>query len=74
MDFAGALGADVHFVHVDTKAKAGNIENYIVGEDHPFKCTDFFVIGGQSVMQGLDSFIERKGVDLLALFMPQRRV
>lgn len=74
MDFAGALGADVHFVHVDTKAKAGNIENYIVVEDHPFKFTDFFVIGGHSVVQGLDGFIERKGVDLLALFIPQRRL
>lgn len=74
MTFAGQLGADVHFVHVDTKAKTGSIENYLVVEDHPFKFTDFFVIGGQSVLEGLNNFVERKGVDILALFIPNRRL
>lgn len=74
MTFAGQVGADVHFVHVDTTSKTGSIENYIVVEDHPFKFTDFFIIGGQSVREGLDNFIERKGVDVLALFIPNRRL
>ena len=74
MAFAGKLAADVHFVHVDTKVRPDSIDNYIIIEDHPFKFTDFFVIGGPSVLEGLDQFVQQKEVDMMALFIPRRRL
>jgi len=74
MELAGELGANVHFVHIDTKAKIGAMEETIELEDYPFSFTEFTIINKTSVTDGLDQYIHEKRIDLLALFIPRRRL
>ncbi len=74
MEFAGKLSGAIHFVHIDTKAVAGNVEDYVMVENYPFPFTDFSVVGSRSVSDGLDQFVREKKIDILALFIPNRRL
>ena len=74
MEFAGKLGAAIHFVHIDTKAVAGSVEDYVMVENYPFPFTDFSVVGSHSVTDGLDEFVRKNKIDVLALFIPNRRL
>lgn len=74
MEFAGKLGSAIHFVHVDTKAVAGSVEDYVMVENYPFPFTDFSVVGSHSVTDGLEEFVKKNKIDILALFIPNRRL
>ncbi|MCB0586499.1 MAG: universal stress protein [Phaeodactylibacter sp.] len=74
MEFAGKLGSAIHFVHIDTKAVAGSMEDYVMVENYPFPFTDFSVVGSRSVAEGLDEFVTENQIDILALFIPNRRL
>jgi nucleotide-binding universal stress UspA family protein len=74
LDLAGMLGASVHFVHVDTKVEIGERNTSIELEKYPFPFTDFTVINNPSVLEGIDEYLRRKNIDLLALFIPRRRL
>ena len=74
MEFAGQLGSAIHFVHIDTKAIAGSVEDYVMVENYPFPFTDFSVIGSRSASDGLDEFVKKNKIDVLALFIPNRRL
>lgn len=74
MELAGELGANVHFVHIDTKAKIGVMEDAIELENYPFNFTEFTIINKASVTEGLDQYVREKHIDLLALFIPRRRL
>lgn len=74
MEFAGQLGSAIHFVHIDTKAMAGSVEDYVMVENYPFPFTDFSVIGSRSASDGLDEFVKKNKIDVLALFIPNRRL
>ena len=74
MSFAGTLKAEVHFVHVTTDPEEGSMEDLVVVENHPFEFTYFTVVNNHSVMGGLDRYIQEKNVDMLALFIPRRRL
>ncbi len=72
--FASALAANVHFVHVDTKNNAGDLENGVKLENYPYKFTDFTVLNSPTVMEGIDRYIHEKKIDILALFIPKRNL
>ncbi len=74
VQFADELEAKIHFVHVDTKATVGALGESIRLEEHPFPFTDFYVVNDPSIMEGLDHFVKEKEVDLVALFLPRRRL
>lgn len=74
MEFAGKLGSAIHFVHIDTKTAAGRVEDYVMVENYPFPFTDFAVVGSRSITDGLDEFVRERKVDILALFIPNRRL
>lgn len=74
MEFAGRLGSAIHFVHIDTKAVAGSVEDYVMVENYPFPFTNFSVVGSRSVSEGLDQFVRKNKIDVLALFIPNRRL
>lgn len=74
MKLAGRLGAEVNFVHVETKPDLGKMEDHIVVKNYPFEFTEFSVINAKSVLEGLDQYIQQKDVDMLALFIPRRRL
>jgi nucleotide-binding universal stress UspA family protein len=74
MDFAALLAAEVHFVHVETEPKIGEMQDSISLPNYPFKFTDFAVVNSPTVIEGIDKYIREKQVDLLALFIPKRRL
>ncbi len=74
MELAGSLGAAIHFVHVDVRAEAGRMEDYVMVENYPLPFTDFSVVGSKSVIEGLEAFMQEKHIDMLALFIPNRRL
>lgn len=73
-DFAGLLDASIHFVHVDTTGKNKKAEDFPVLENYPLPFTDFSVVSSSSVIEGLEDYIQLKDIQLLALFIPRRRL
>lgn len=72
-DFGKRLGAKVHFLHVDRENKYGTAEKYVMVEDYPMPFTDFSVINDPSPTQAIETFVKEHRIDLLALFLPNRR-
>lgn len=69
-----SIGAKVHFVHVETEPAIGDMKETIEIDKYPFETTDFALLNRKTVMEGLDTYIENKKIDLLAMFMPRRRL
>ncbi len=74
LDLALQLGAEVHFVHVDTKSQIGDKDDYVLLEKYPFDFTRFAVINNPNVIEGIDRYLHESAIDLLALFMPRRKL
>lgn len=74
MQFSSNIGAVMKFVHVETEPSIGAVNDTILLENFPFKFTEFTILNNESVMEGLDNYIEKESVDLLALFIPKRRL
>ncbi len=71
---AEELKAETYFVHVETHADLGKLGDTIEIENYPFDFSEFSVVNSKSVMEGLDNYMEEKGVDWLSLFLPRRRL
>ncbi|MBK9015377.1 MAG: universal stress protein [Saprospiraceae bacterium] len=74
MDFADKVAAEVFFVHVETKPNIGTMQDYVTLSNYPYKFTDFAIVNSPTVMDGIDKFIKEKHIDLLALYIPKRRL
>lgn len=74
MDMAGRLAAQVHFVNVNTQTEERYIQDVEMVKDFPFNFTDFSVVHNPSVQDGLNEYLEKRNIDWLALFIPQRRL
>ena len=74
MSIAGKIGAKVYYIHVETKPGIGIMEDYVTLANYPFDYTDFAVVNSPSVLEGIDKYIREKHIDLLALFIPRRRL
>jgi nucleotide-binding universal stress UspA family protein len=75
MDFAEPLEANVHFVHVETKVPVStNVEDYFPGGAVPNGFSDFTIVNNNSVVEGLDNYIKANEIDVMALFIPKRRL
>jgi nucleotide-binding universal stress UspA family protein len=72
--FSETLEAKVHFVHVETEPAIGDMRETIEIDRYPFENTDFALLNRKTVMDGLDSYIESKKVDILAMFIPRRKL
>ncbi|MDX1667420.1 MAG: universal stress protein [Saprospiraceae bacterium] len=73
MEIAGSLAAKVHFVHVDLRGDK-EITDRVALKNYPFEFTEFSVITGPDLMSSLDDYVRRHSVQLLALFIPERRL
>lgn len=71
---AGLLGAKVHFVHVDREADTLETEHYKMVDKYPLSFTDFTVVPNRNPAEGINAFIKEQGMDVLALFVPNRRL
>ncbi|MCC6724816.1 MAG: universal stress protein [Saprospiraceae bacterium] len=74
MDFAKKVSAEVYFVHVETKPNLGTMQDYVTLSNYPYKFTDFAIVNSPTVQEGIDNFIKEKHIDLLALYIPKRRL
>ncbi len=75
MEFATPLQANVHFVHVETKVPAStNVEDYFPSGVVPDGFSDFTIVNNNSVVEGLDNYVRANEIDVLALFIPKRRL
>lgn len=72
MVWAGLLGAQVHFVHVETAPDIGVMEDRVRIDNYPFEYVDFTIVNNPSVPKGLAQYMQLKEIDVLALFAPQR--
>ncbi|MEZ5044555.1 MAG: universal stress protein [Saprospiraceae bacterium] len=74
MTFAKQLGAQVHFLHVETQPDIGQMKDRVVVNDFPFESMEFVLINSPSVLEGVNQYIEEKNIKLMALFIPRRRL
>ncbi|MCB0705496.1 MAG: universal stress protein [Saprospiraceae bacterium] len=74
MEFAGFFKADIHFVHVETHPEVGEMDGVINVADYPVAFADFSIVNSASIQEGLDRFVQDLDVDLLAMFIPRRRL
>lgn len=67
-DFALQVGAEMHIVHVETqkgKSKpAGTMTDYLA----------YTLVEDKSIEEGLDTYIKERKADVLAMFIPKRRL
>ncbi|MEN0004043.1 MAG: universal stress protein [Bacteroidota bacterium] len=70
--FSTPLNANIHFVHIDQNADSTSIEDYHLDNKEPF--SDFTVVNAQDISEGLTRFITQKNIQVLALFVPRRRL
>lgn len=74
LDMAMQLGAEVHFVHVDTKSQIGEKDDFVLLEKYPFDFTRFAVVSNPNAVEGMDRYLNESGIDLLALYLPRRKL
>lgn len=72
MGLAEQLQATVHFVHVTKQEIEQPADLTLTNARGSFD--DFSIITSDSVQEGLDEFIDEKNIDVLALFIPRRRL
>ncbi len=74
MELAGDLDASVHFVHIDIQEKIREEEKEFDLDDYPYDFTEFSVVQHPSAVEGMENYIKKKEINLLALFIPHRRL
>lgn len=72
MSLADRLNADVRFLHVHDKDEVAPTTDYVKMNGLPNKLVAFAEVSGDSVEQGIHTYLEKHPVDLLALYIPQR--
>jgi nucleotide-binding universal stress UspA family protein len=73
-ELANRLKAKVHFVHVDREADISKTEAYKVVDQYPLPFTDFTLMSNPNPAEGINAFIAERDMDVLALFVPNRRL
>lgn len=69
--FGTQLKAEMQFLHVSSDPEAGADEKVVL-PDYSSKFVNFSVVSNPSVMEGVDEFISKNKVDVLALYIPKR--
>jgi len=69
-DFALQVGAKMQVVHAEIQKR--EFEPTPNMTDYSVDFADFTLVEDKSIEEGLDSYIEERGVDILAMFIPKR--
>jgi nucleotide-binding universal stress UspA family protein len=72
--FADNVQAGIHLIHVNTKSNKESIQEVIVDDNLNSAYTQFTIVHNPSVTKGLDMAIEKYAIDMLALYIPNRRL
>ncbi len=74
MELGKAFGAQVHFVHIHTGDGSIHMEEMARPAHYPHAFSDFTIVHNPSVKDGLEGYLKERSIDLLALFIPRRRI
>ncbi len=72
--FANQVMSGIHLVHVNTKSKKEEMEKVMEDEQYTSTFTQFTVVHNPSVINGLDAFVKEYKINMLALYIPKRRL
>lgn len=72
--FALKIGAKLHYVHIEKRKNVLGPNTSIRFDYYPTPFTDFTLLKKESVMDGLEEFVQKEQIDLLSLFIPERRL
>lgn len=73
LSFTAHTGAKLHVVHVAAEKGDGkDVELQI--NDYPLRAATYTVIHDDSVMEGLDAYIQHHAIQVLAMYVPKRRL
>ncbi|MFT5165739.1 MAG: nucleotide-binding universal stress UspA family protein [Saprospiraceae bacterium] len=72
--FADQVKAGIHLVHVNTKTDKESIQEVMEDENLDNAFARFTIVHNPSVVKGLDDVIEKYAIDMLALYIPNRRL
>lgn len=72
-NFADKVGAEIHVIHAK-KEEEQTEQNTEIDVYETRKFTDFTVIHDRSIEEGIDAFIAEKNVDILAMYLPHRKL
>jgi len=62
----------VHMIHISTEASSKAID--LIFNNHPLKSMDFTLASAQSVDDGILAHIEKRSIDLMAMYKPHRNL
>lgn len=71
MQFGEKVKAKVDFLHISADPESGAAEKILM-PDYSDEFVNFSVVSNPSVMEGVDEFIRKNKVDVLALYIPKR--
>ena len=74
MTFAGKMMAGIHFVNVNMTTKDELVKELSFEEVQEIPFSDFNVVAAKSVEGGLSKFASTNKMDMLALYIPNRRL
>lgn len=72
-NFAEKVGAEIHVIHAE-KDEEQFEQNAEIDVYETRRFTDFTVIHDRSIEEGIDAFIAEKNVDILAMYLPHRKL
>lgn len=73
LEFASGTGAELHVVHVASPQSEGKAPELRV-DDYPVKHATYAVVNDTSVLEGLDRYVRDNDIQVLAMYVPKRRL
>lgn len=73
LDFTVSMGTELHVVHVASPKTAAKVPELRVN-DYPVKQATYAIVNDASVLEGLDHYIRDNNIQVLAMYVPKRRL
>ncbi len=74
LSFSKKMEASTNFVYVETRPEIGLMNEEVTLKNHPLPFSNYSIINEPTVIEGLDRYLEEQEVDILAMFIPRRRL
>lgn len=71
--FSKAVGAAINFLHVTNDPKV-ELDEEIPAPQLPARVAKFFIVSDPSPMEGMDRFVRTHPTDLIAMYIPKRKL
>jgi len=71
---ADAFSADIEYVHIDTSGEAKDLKAEEESIKAKYSFPNFTLVQHKNLYQGMEEYLESNEVDILALFIPRRKL